>query len=134
MDEKVVRINGEIVVHPQATQRRALIRILCRQFLEDLAEGITAKEFRTASIKQLLGLMEEETGERYDDEGSLRKLVNNTQADIEKAVKRHPKLGLPIGREDVIQTCRWKGLEGGDYGYRLNPTTVAVRPPQPAQG
>ena len=131
IEEKTVRINGEVIVHPQAKQRRALIGILCRRFLEDVAEDIPPDEFRPANTKELLSLMEEETGDRYDDEGSLRKLINNTQADLEKAVKR--TLGLPIGREDIIQTCRWKGIEGGDYGYRLNAATVAIRPPEPAQ-
>ena len=57
----------------------------------------------------------------------MRRAVNRLQADIETTVKR--KLGSAIGREDIIQTCRWRGVVGEeDHGYRLNPSSVAIRP------
>ena len=70
--------------------------------------------------------LESRTGKHIDDEMSIRRSINRLQTDIETAVKR--KLGLPIDREDIIQTCRWKGQGEGDYGYRINPFTVAARP------
>ena len=55
--------------------------------------------------------------------------VNLLQTDIEKVLKR--TLGLPIGREDVVQTCNWKGQTDSGFGYRINPLSVAARPFQP---
>jgi hypothetical protein len=49
---------------------------------------------------------------------------------LEAAVKR--KLGLPVGREDIIQTLAWQGQTGDDYGYRLNPYRVLLGPHLPA--
>ncbi|HUT61012.1 MAG TPA: hypothetical protein VNA25_24455 [Phycisphaerae bacterium] len=125
-DEEVVRVNGETVVNRQAGPRIAVFRILWRRFLEDLLEQIPPERFRTASLKELLNLMEEEEKNRYNDPDTLRRVVNNLQSDIETAVKR--KIGLPIGREDIIQTCRITNQAAVDGGYRINPFSVALRP------
>jgi hypothetical protein len=125
-DDEVVRVNGETVVNRQAGPRIAIFRILWQRFLEDLLEQIPPERFRTASLKELLNLMEEEEKKRYDDPDTLRRVVNNLQSDIETAVKR--KLGLPIGREDVVQTCRMTSQADADGGYRINPFSVALRP------
>jgi hypothetical protein len=125
-DEEVVRVNGETVVNRQAGPRVAVFRILWRRFLEDLLEQIPPERFRAASLKELLNLMEEEEKKRYDDPDTLRRVVNNLQSDIETAVKR--KTGLPIGREDIIQTCRITNQAAADGGYRINPFSVALRP------
>ncbi len=127
LDEKTVRVNGEIVVNPQAGPRLMVFRILWERFLEDIESGLPASEFRAANLRELLNLMEE-ASKRYDDETTLRKVINNLQGDIEKAVKR--KLGLPIGREDIVQTCRMTSQTDADGGYRINPFSVAVRPVQ----
>jgi hypothetical protein len=124
VEEKTVRVGGQIVIHAQGTQRRALFGVLWRRFLEDLAEELPADEFRAASIAELLEDMEAD-GQRYDDPDSLRKLINNMQADIEKALKKSQ--GLPISREDIIQTVRKTGQADGDHGYRINPISVAAR-------
>jgi hypothetical protein len=42
------------------------------------------------------------------------------------AIKR--KLGVPISREDIVQTCHMKGQSDTSGGYRINPFSVAVRP------
>lgn len=127
IDDKVVRVNGEIVVNPQAGPRLSLFRILWRQFLKDLADGLPPNQFHTLSMTRLLALLKED-GHNYADDTSLRKLINNLQADIETAVKR--KIGIPISREDVVQTCRMTGQADTSGGYRLNPFSVAIRPPQ----
>lgn len=124
VEEKTVRVGGQIVIHAQGTQRRALFGVLWRRFLEDMAEELPANEFRAASIAELLDEMEAD-GQRYDDPDSLRKLINNMQADIEKALKKSQ--GLPISREDIIQTVRRAGQADGDHGYRINPISVAAR-------
>ena len=66
------------------------------------------------------------TGEYIDDETRVRRALNYLQFDIETAVKK--KLGLPIDRQDIVQTCRWKGHGEADHRYRINPFTVTARP------
>ncbi len=127
-DEEVVRIEGEIVVNRQAGPRLAVFRILWRRFVEDILEQVPPDRFRATSLKELLDLMEKEEEKRYDDAASLRRVVNNLQGDIETAVKR--KLGLPICREDIVQTCRTASQADADGGYRINPFSVALRPAQ----
>lgn len=125
LDSKVVRVNGEIVINPQAGPRLAFFRILWAQFLHDLADGRATSDFTTWNMKNLLEAMTD-ADHHYDDETSLRKVINNLQKDIETAVKR--KLGLPIGSQDIIQTCRTTGQLDTLGGYRINPVSVAVRP------
>lgn len=125
--DSVVRINGEVIINPQAGPRLVFFRILWKQFLEDLAEGLAAEAFRAMNMRTLLVAMEER-GHRPKDETNLRRVINNAQSEIEKAVKR--KLGLPIGREDIVQTCRVTTHADTTGGYRLNPFSVAVRPSQ----
>lgn len=127
LDGKAVRVNGEIVVSPQAGPRLALFRVLWAQFLRDIASDKAPGEFGAMNMKKLLKAMEE-AGHHYEDETSLRKVINNLQADIETAVKR--KLGLPIGPHDIVQTCRTAGQSDTSGGYRINPFSVAVRPLQ----
>lgn len=127
LDEKVVRVNGEIVINPQAGPRLAVFRVLWQQYLKDLARGLAPDQFHPLSMTPLLALMKE-AGHEYTDETAVRKLINNLQADVETAVKR--KIGVPISREDIVQTCRMTGQADTSGGYRINPFSVAIRPPQ----
>lgn len=127
LQDNSVLIDGEIVVNPQAGPRLMLFRILWRQHLQDLSQGLPAESFTALSMRRLLKLMEEE-GHRYADETSLRKVINNLQSDIETTVKR--KLGKAISREDVVQTCRMTSQADTTGGYRLNPVSVAIRASQ----
>lgn len=128
MDASTVRVNGEIVVNPQAGPRLALFRILWNQFLADLSAQKSADEFTAMNMRKLLKAMAE-ADYSYDDETSLRKVINNLQNDVETAVKK--KLGVPISREDIVQTCRMQGQSDSSGGYRINPSCVAIRPSQP---
>ena len=128
---KTVRVEGEIVVAPQAGTRFHIFRILWERFLDDLREGRAPDDFRPITVDVLGKELERRTKQPFEDVTTVRRAVNRLQADIETAVKR--KLGSPIGREDIIQTCRWKGVVGEeDHGYRLNPFRVAIRPFAPA--
>lgn len=122
-----VRIDGEIVINRQAGPRLTLFRILWDQFLEDLSKGLSPARFSALSLKRLLARMAEEE-HPYSDEMSLRKVINNLQSDIENAVKR--KIGKPICREDIVETCRMTGQADTSGGYRINPLSVAIRPAQ----
>jgi hypothetical protein len=129
VNDKTVTIAGETVIHPQGKRRREVFGILWRRFLEDLLDELPPEEFRAATIAGILNELDADIGgdeQAYDDPDSLRKLINNMQADIEKALKS--KIGLPISREDVIQTVRPDGQADGDHGYRINPISVAARP------
>lgn len=125
LGDNVVRVNGEVVVNTQAKPRLALFKLLWEQFVTDLSKGTPAADFTAFSVKKLMTAMKA-AGHVYGDEGSLRKLINNLQSDIETAVKR--KLGTPISREDVVETCRMEGQSDASGGYRLNPVSVAIRP------
>jgi len=124
---KTVRVEGEVVVAPQAGTRFDVFRILWDQFLEDLKAGKPPVEFSVLSIDDLDSRLQEK-GTRHDDLATIRRAVNRLQDDIAKAIKK--TLGPSIEREDIIENCRWKGQEDKDHGYRINPFTVAARPYQ----
>ena len=121
-----VRIEGELVVAPQAGTRFEVFSILWNQFIDNMRQADPPEQYGLLSIKELTDKIKSRTGKPVDDESTVRRAINRLQNDIENTVKR--KIGLPIDREDIIQTCRWKGQGEGDHGYRINPFTVAARP------
>ncbi len=121
-----VVVEGETVVAPQAGTRFDVFRILWDQFLEDMRQAVLPEQHRLINIKDIIKEIEARTEKYVEDETSIRRTINRLQSDIETAIKK--KLGLPIDREDIVQTCRWKGQGEGDFGYRINPFTVAARP------
>ena len=125
--QNVVRVEGQVVVAPQAGTRFELFRILWRQFLEDIKAGVPPNEFHALNVNDMDAFLQEEQT-RHDDLATIRKAINRLQDDMATAVRK--TLGLPIDREDIVQTCRWKGQNDENHGYRINPFTVAVRPYQ----
>lgn len=125
LGDDVARVNGEVVINPQGKPRLALFRILWNQFVKDIADRKPLADFGALNMKALLKAMKD-AGHSFNDETSLRKMINNLQADIETAVKR--KVGTPIGREDIVQTCRMSSQSDTSGGYRLNPFAVTIRP------
>jgi len=121
-----VVVEGETVVAPQAGTRFDLFCILWDQFLDDMRQAVPLKQHRLIEIKEIIKEIEARTDKYVEDETTIRRTINRLQSDIETAIKK--KLGLPIDREDIIQTCRWKGQGEGEFGYRINPFTVAARP------
>jgi len=120
-----VRVNGEVIVNPQAGPRYHIFRILLKRFFDDAAEGRAANAFRPMSLQDIVDALGEATDKYYEDVEGVRRTINRLQDDIERTVKQ--KLGQPIDRDDIIQTCPWKGQGKNDFGYRINPMTVAVR-------
>jgi len=92
-------------------------------------EAVPPEQHGLINIKDLIREPESRTDKFIEDETTVRRAINRLQSDIETAVKK--KLGLPVDREDIVQTCRWRGQGEGDFGYRINPFTVAARPFQP---
>lgn len=121
-----VVVEGETVVAPQAGTRFDVFRILWDQFLDDMRQAVLPEQHSLINIKDIIKEIEARTEKYVEDETSIRRTINRLQFDIETAIKK--KLGLPIDREDIVQTCRWKGQGEGDFGYRINPFTVAARP------
>lgn len=127
--DKTVKVEGETVIAAQAGPRLRVFKILWAQFLEDMAAGCKLDDYRPINLNDIIKEMDKEAGTHTEDATSVRRIINNLQSDIETAVKK--KLGLAIGREDIVQTCKWKGQTDDNYGYRINPATVAARPFQP---
>ncbi|MBI5135810.1 MAG: hypothetical protein HZA24_00575 [Nitrospirae bacterium] len=123
-----VRVEGETVIAPQAGPRLEIFRALWERFLADCAEGCTVDEFRPFELDDLAGELEARVGKEFADIETVRRTVNRMQTDIEKAVKQ--RLGMAIDRDDIIQTVRRTGHGKGPNGYRINPSTVAIRPYQ----
>jgi len=124
--EGVVRIEGVQVIAKQAGPRFVIFQTLWQHFLGDLQQGIPPADFTATPIHDLMTALETQTDKRYPDETTVRRTINLLQTDIEKTLKQ--TLGLPIDREDVVQTCDWTGQRDSSFGYRINPFTVAVRP------
>lgn len=126
--DKEVQVNRQVVIPANATTGNRLFRMLYRQFVEDLTSGTPLEEYGAMNTDALCNALYDETGEEHADPDVVRKAVNRIQANIEKVIKR--ETGAAIDRHDIIQTQRWKGIGEGDYGYRLNPYSVAIRPDQ----
>jgi len=132
-DKRTVSVERHQVVAPQGTKQRLVFQVLWEQFLEDLSSAKPAESFQLLTIEQIFEAVQKRKNERLSDINThARRPLNRLQGDIETTVKK--ETGLPIGREDIIQTCKWKGAEGGDHGYRINPLTVLPRPFRPATG
>src|SRR5262249_5003933 len=99
-------------------------RFLWLQFLEDLPVS-DAKAFRALSIENLRTKLDEQLETHTEDNMNIRRTVNRLQEDIVEVIKR--ELGLPISREDIIETLDWS-VATQTHGYRLNPVTVVVGP------
>jgi len=122
--QNVVRVENVQVVWKQADSRFLVFETLWTWFLTDLGEGRAPKDFRSWSLANLASELTARTKREYDDLESVRRMINRLQVDIETAIKKNS--GLPIGRDDIIETCGTKGKS--EQGYRINPFTVLVRP------
>lgn len=122
----IVRIEGVKVIAEQAGSRFVVFKSLVQWFLDDLRQELPPADFRSWTLEKLAEELHAQIDKEYEDLMSVRRIVNNLQSDIEKKLKQ--SLGLAIDREDIVQTCRWKGQNDGDFGYRVNPFTVAIRP------
>ena len=120
--EATVLVNDVAVFKPNAKQRYQVFVMLWNQFLDDLRNGLAADDFTRINIRAIMKV----SGET--DEGNARKVVNNLQTAIADLIRQ--QIGLPIDREDVVQTCKMKDQSDTSSGYRINPFTVIIRPRQ----
>lgn len=124
--DRIVRIEGHKVIAEQSGPRLILFRILWQWFLEDLRNGLSADQFRWWPLRKIIGELESQTKKDYPDDGTVRKVINNLQSDIELKLRRD--VGLPILREDIVESQPSKGQTDTSHGYRINPFHVVARP------
>lgn len=123
---ETVLIEGEPVVAPQAETRYRVFRVLWRFFLKDVADGYRSDGFKVITLDELLDELSLDMSRQMVDVMSARRTLNRLQTDIMTTLRS--RLGAPIRRDDIIETCRWEGQATGGHGYRLNPLHVMARP------
>jgi hypothetical protein len=121
-----VFVEGVLVVPANSGARFQVFSVLWDRFLVDLRDA--AGRFEAQNVEAIMSALQSRTGRQLVDEVTVRRAVNRLQSDIGRNLNRHR--GLPVRREDVVQTCRWQGQGSELHGYRLNPRTVMVRPAQ----
>jgi hypothetical protein len=119
------RVEGVVVAGRKARVQLLLLQILAKHFMRSLS-ALSGEDPTPISLNGLTDRLQRITREEKQDRESVRKTINRLQETIQVRIKR--KLGLPIGREDVIETIEWKG-QADPYGYRLNPQTVVIGHP-----
>lgn len=122
----IVRIEGVKVVAQQAGPRFILFRTLWQWFLDDFRNELAPSAYRFWPLEKLIEELELQTGKRCNDAMSVRRVVNNLQSDIQETLRQ--KRGLAIDRDDIVESRPWSGQGDKNFGYRINPFTVAVRP------
>jgi predicted RNase H-like nuclease (RuvC/YqgF family) len=86
-------------------------------------------QFRAKRLEAIVEELQSQTNQLRDDVESVRRTINQLQKDVE--IKLRKETGIPIDRQDIIQTREWSGQSKNDFGYRINPFTVIARPFQP---
>ncbi|MBF0165621.1 MAG: hypothetical protein HQM01_14155 [Magnetococcales bacterium] len=119
-------IENIVVATVRADMRLQAFAILWKRFLEDLSAGHPPDDFRVTSLSDLANLIDDGSREDAMDELNVRRAINRLQQELMEGIRR--ELGLPIGREDVIQNLRADdGRRRRRSGYRINPHTVLPR-------
>lgn len=124
--DREVFVNGYRVVARQSSTAFAIFNILHKRFLARFADDANDEDATAIPAKELCSLLYDDTGGEPASEESLGTAIRRIRQNIEKAIKK--STGMPIDECDVIETVRWKGIGEGEYGYRLNPVSVAIRP------
>ncbi|MCB2141443.1 hypothetical protein KQH29_00715 [bacterium] len=124
--DREVFVNSYRVVARQSSTAFAIFNILHKRFLARFADDANDEDATAIPAKDLCSLLYDATGGEPASEESLGKAIGRIRQNIEKVIKKNT--GMPIDECDVIETVRWKGIGEGEYGYRLNPVSVAIRP------
>lgn len=121
--DRSLLINGQVMLQANATSQMAVFRVLLRTFAEDLCENAPVAEFRSMTIEEIAAALPTPRGQGdvVADE-TARTHINRFQREIVE--KWRKQVGSPINDQDIIQTMIGEGREG----YRINPTTVLIRP------
>lgn len=121
-----VSIAGEPILTRKAKAQMSIFRILLDQFFEDLKAGLAPDDYRPMTVDEITDRLQNEDNDDVKDSQTTRRTVNRLQESIETAVKKN--IGLPIGRMDIIQTVNISTEKITDHGYRLNPSSIILRP------
>ncbi|MBF0424596.1 MAG: hypothetical protein HQL66_02075 [Magnetococcales bacterium] len=122
-------VEDAVVATAKAGMQLQVFGILWRRFLEDLAAGRSPDDFRPISLKELTNVIDPGDKSEAIDEMNVRRAINRLQQDLSETVRR--ELGLPLGREDIIQNLR-DGQRRRGNGYRINPRMVLPRVSSPS--
>lgn len=118
--ESKLYVSNIEIINEKAVACMRVFRVLFEQLLDDCKKGLSPALLSIHELTKRLNLDTE-----ADPEHHIRKPLNTIQRTIKTTLAK--RLGLNIGRNDVIQTVGWPGSSRKDYGYRINPFTVVIK-------
>lgn len=123
---KTVRVNDVIVLAAQARKTLAILRLLAKEYIDDVIQDTPLDEYLCQTPKDLAEALQKtsKSGDVIDDD-QVRRTINRFQESVAEKLRR---AGIAAEREDIIQTSPNTATEG----YRLNPYKVSIRPLVPS--
>ena len=114
-------VEGVLIASRKSRAQLLALQILAKHFMRSLLSmsGMPSGPLPAGKIADRL----QRLTKKDEDRELVRKSINRLQDTIADRIERG--LGLPIGREDVIQTVPWQGEED-PYGYQLHPENVLI--------
>jgi hypothetical protein len=112
-------VEGILIASRKSRAQLLILQILAKHFMRSLL-SMSDMPSRPLPADKIADRLQRLT-KKDEDRESVRRSINRVQDTIADRIKR--ELGLPIGREDVIQTVPWQGAED-PYGYQLHPENV----------
>jgi len=127
LGKKTARVNGVDVLAAQARTAYAILKLLVKEFMNDLLEVTSPEDYfcltpsdLATELQKARKLNDDDKGDVVDQE-QVRRTINRLQ---EGMADRLRKAGIAAERDDIIQASPNATKEG----YRLNPFKVAIRP------
>jgi hypothetical protein len=114
-------VEGILIASRKSRAQLLVLQILAKHFMRSLF-SMSDMPSRPLPADKIADRLQRLT-KKDEDRESVRRSVNRVQDTIADRIKR--ELGLPISREDVIQTVPWQGVED-PYGYQLHPENVLI--------
>lgn len=124
IDDARVFVNGVEVLGTRGKGQYPIIRILHDFFLKDLVALTSANEFKYTDAREMCKILSGE-GEPQDED-TVRRYITRLRTGI--VDKLRESLGSAIEENDIIEIKPNLGGGQDEYGYRLNPKKVAIRP------
>ena len=115
-------LEGVLIASRKAPAQLLVLQILAKHFMRSLI-SMTSMTPGLLSADHIADRLQRLTKKEREDRESVRKSINRLHDTIADRIKR--TLGLPIGREDIIETVPWQGQQD-PYGYRVNPLSVVI--------
>lgn len=126
-----VALKGEPILTRKATAQMKIFRVLLDVFCEDLKNGVPPDAYRSMTIEEITNALADADDPDAADYETTRRTINRLQEGLEVAVKKN--VGDPIDRMDIIQSMNLSDDKTNEHGYRLNPSTIILRPVNPVK-